>query len=119
MGRFSVTEAPALQPAFDYITGNAVGPFIDTNKDIIGPGGRVMGRLYLSKDTIEEMARELGLLGPALHQGLIDDAYHRGKLDALKEELGGDLYSVSASLGRWLDHIRPDVAPDPGEASNG
>lgn len=116
VGRFSVTEAPALQPAYDYITGNAVGPFIDTGKDIIGAGGRVLGRLYLSKDTVREMAQELGLLSaPVNAQVHLDDAYHRGKLDSLKEELGGDLYNVASHLGRWLDHIRADVAPGAGE----
>lgn len=108
-----------MTPAFDYVTGNAVGPFIDTGKDIIGAGGRVLGRLYLSKDTVEEMARELGLLGRAATQGAHDDAYFRGKLDGLKEEIGGDLYSVAMHLGRWLDHIRPDLAPGEGEGSDG
>lgn len=118
MGRFAVVEAPNLQPAFDYVTGNAVGPFIDTGKDIIGPGGRVMGRLYLSKDTVEEFARELGLLGPQTNSHLIDAAYHRGKVDALKEELGGDLHHVTAVLGRWLDHLRSDDAAAEGEDSH-
>lgn len=117
MGRFAVVEGPELQPAVDYVTNSAVGPFIDTGKDIIGAGGRNLGRLYLSKDTVEEMARELGILGTTVTHALVDDAYHRGKLDALKEELGGDLYSVSASLARWLDHIRPDLDASPGEAS--
>lgn len=117
MGRFTVVDAPALQPASDYVTGTAVGPFIDTGKDVIGAGGRVLGRIYLSKDTVTEMARELGLLGtPVDTQILLDDAYHRGKLDSLKEELGGDIYAVAARLGHWLDHIRPDVAPGEGEA---
>lgn len=119
MGRFAVTEAPAIPPyAFDYITGNAVGPFIDTGKDLIGPGGRIMGRLYLSRDTVEEFARELGLLGTQAGSALIDDAYHRGKLDSLKEDLGGDLVAVTAVLGRWLDHLRADLAPGQGEEAD-
>lgn len=118
MGRHSVVEAPDLQPAYDYVSGNAVGPFIDTGKDIIGPGGRVMGRLYLSKDTVEEYARDLGLLGDRVTQGLLDEAYHRGKLDALKEELGGDVRHITSVLSRWIDHVRSDDAPAQGEAAN-
>lgn len=115
MGRFAVVDAPTLAPAVDYVTNSAVGPFIDTGRDIIGAGGRVLGRLYLSKDTIGEMARELGLLGTSNTHALVDDAYNRGKLDALKEELGGDLYSVTTNLGRLLDHLRPELVAHSGE----
>ena len=118
MGRHSVVEAPTLQPAHDYVSGNAVGPFIDTGKDIIGPGGRVMGRLYLSKDTVEEYARDLGLLGGQVTNALIDEAYYRGKLDAIKEEIGGDIHHVATVLSRWLDHLRADDAAAQGEAED-
>lgn len=117
--RFKVVDAPTLQPAIDYVTGTGVGPFIDTGKDILGPGGRIMGRLYLSKDSVAEMARELGLVGGHADRSALDDAYHRGLLDGMKEDLGGDLYSVSTTLARWLSHISPDVPADSGEEADG
>lgn len=111
--RFKVIDAPTLAPAVDYVTGTAVGPFIDTERNVIDQAGRVLGRIYLSKDTVREMAHELGLVGGHADQATIDDAYYRGKLDALQEELGGDIHDVSATLRRWLAY----VAPDSGEVS--
>lgn len=111
--RFKVVDAPVLAPAVDYVTGTAVGPFIDTERNVIDQAGRILGRIYLSKDTIREMAHELGLIGGHADRSALEAAYHRGKLDGTKEELGGDLYSVSATLGRWLAY----VAADEGEGS--
>lgn len=111
--RFTVVTAPTKAPAVDYVTGTAVGPFIDTGRDIQDQAGRILGRIYLSKDTIREMAHELGLIGGHADRATIDDAYHRGKLDGLKEDLSGDIYSISATLGRWLAHLDAD----PGEGT--
>lgn len=99
MGRYKVVENPTLQPAVDYVTGNGVGPFIDTGRDIKF-GERTIGRLYLSKSTVAEMARELGLLETVSEQQL-QDRYNKGKLDALKEGLGDDLVRVADAFARW------------------
>lgn len=100
MGRYSVTEHPTLPPAVDYVTGTGVGPFIDTGRDIEGPGGRNLGRLYLSKSTVEEMARELGIIGTESHQAT-QAAYNQGMFDALQEGLSDDLVRVADTLSRW------------------
>lgn len=117
--RFKVTDAPTLAPGTDYVTGTGVGPFIDTGRDIRDQAGRNLGRLYLSKDTVREMAQELGLLGGPAGATAQMAAYNKGKLDALQEELGGDLYSVTDTLRRWLEYVAPagDPAAD-GEASS-
>lgn len=109
--RFTVTNAPERLPGVDYITGTAVGPFVDTGRDIEGPGGRNLGRIYLSKDTVAEMARELGIIKGHDENIAVQAAYNKGKLDGLKEELGGDIYSIADTLRRWLEHIAP--AGDP------
>lgn len=117
--RFKVTNAPELAPGVDYVTGTGVGPFIDTGKDITDMAGRKIGRLYLSKDSVAEMARELGLITSHDDNIAIQTAYSKGGLDMLKEELGGDLYSVADTLRRWLEHVAPagGAAAD-GEASS-
>lgn len=109
--RFKVVSAPEFAPGTDYVTGSGVGPFIDTGRDIRDQAGRNLGRLYLSKDSVAEMARELGLIGGHSDDTAIQTAYNKGKLDGLQEELGGDLYSVADTLRRWLEHVAP--AGDP------
>lgn len=103
--RFKVVDAPVLAPAVDYVTGTAVGPFVDTERNVIDQAGRILGRIYLSKDTVREMAQELGLIGGHADRSALDEAYHRGKLDGLQEELGGDIHDISATLRRWLAYV--------------
>lgn len=104
-----------MQPAVDYITNSSVGPFLDTGRNIKF-GDRIIGRLYISKSSVEEMAREFGLLGRT-DSVAVEQAYNQGKLDGLREELGGDLYSIADTLRRWLDHVAPSrvVAADSSE----
>jgi len=104
---FKVVSAPELAPGVDYVTGSGVGPFIDTQRDIRDQAGRNLGRLYLSKDSVAEMAREFGLIGGHADDTAINAAYNKGKLDGLQEELGGDLYSIADTLRRWLEHVAP------------
>lgn len=112
MGRFNVVTHPELQPAVDYVTSSAVGPFIDTGRDIKF-GDRKLGRIYLSKDTVAEMARELDLIdnGQASEEAL-QRAYNTGRLDQLKESLGGDIYRIVDVLERWLAFVRTGVESD-------
>lgn len=109
MGRFTVVDAPALQPAVDYITSSAVGPFIDTGRDIDFQG-RKIGRIYLSADTVREMASELGIISGGAAEEALQNAYITGKLDGLRETIGGDLYRVVDTLDRWLAVLRPHLA---------
>lgn len=53
-------ETPTLAPGDDYVTRSLKGPFIDTGLHI-KPGQARHGRVYLSIDTIREMAEILGL----------------------------------------------------------
>lgn len=57
---YTKVAAPALAPGDDYITRSLKGPFIDTGLQI-KPGQARHGRVYLSIDTIREMAQILGL----------------------------------------------------------
>lgn len=101
--RYSVTEYPTKAPAVDYITNSAVGPFVDTGRDVV-INGRVFGRIYLSESTVREMAESLGILETTT-QKQIDDAYLRGKVAALKEGLGDELVRVADVLARWGDAL--------------
>lgn len=107
MARYEITDAPTKQPAVDYVTGSGVGPFIDTGRDITF-GERKLGRIYLSKSTVAEMAREFGIIESASDEA-IRGAYAQGKLDALRETLDGDIRHVVSVLDRWLDGVRPHL----------
>lgn len=111
-GKYKIVDAPELQPAVDYVTGSGVGPFIDTGRDITF-GDRRLGRIYLSKSTVAEMAAELGITGGSATDEALQNAYVSGKLDGLRESLGGDLYRVVNTLERWLASLRTDLAPAP------
>ena len=111
MSRFKTTDTPELQPGVDYVTGSATGPFIDTGKDILF-GERVLGRIYLSKATVAELAREFGIIKDQATDEALQDAYFRGKLDGMKENVGGDLNAVVATLRSWLAYVDSDVAAD-------
>ena len=68
---YTKVAAPALAPGDDYITRSLKGPFIDTGLQI-KPGQARHGRVYLSIDTVREMAQILGLfdgLVPEEEQG--------------------------------------------------
>ncbi len=100
--RFELVAAPAMQPAEDLVTRSTVGPFVDTGAwTIPGPQRR---RIYLSVDTIRELAEVAGV-SPAA--GATDQqlahAYAMGALDTLKENLGGDLARVLVRLAHHLD----------------
>jgi hypothetical protein len=111
--RFSITEAPALEPAVCWITRSGQGPFIDTGVDI----GRMhieRGRIYLSFDALREMARVAGILdeGKSASVELKEiEWFNKGYSEALKENYG-DL------LTRLADRVGPgilDVAGVAGE----
>lgn len=98
--RWSMTDAPTLQPAVDFITKSPNGPFIDTGFDV---SFEQRGRMYLSVDTIKEMAEVAGLLENkkaqelSLHELEIENrGYERGLKDS--EELVGKLTSIISRM---------------------
>lgn len=98
--RWALVDAPTLQPAVDFITKSPNGPFIDTGLNVTF---EQRGRLYLSVETIKEMAEVAGLLDNknAQEKSLHDTAtYNRGYEDGLKEseELLGKLSTVTSRL---------------------
>lgn len=98
--RWALTDAPTLQPAVDFITKTPNGPFIDTGFNVTFEN---RGRIYLSVETIKEMAEVAGLLDNknaqelSLHELEIENrGYERGLRDS--EELVGKLTSVISRM---------------------
>ena len=116
--RWVLTDAPTLQPAVDFITKSPNGPFIDTGFNVTF---EQRGRIYLSVDTIKEMAEVAGLLENknAQEKKLHDEAnYNRGYEDGLKEseKLLGLLTSAAerlspAHLGAGISYMEIDEVP--------
>ena len=99
-------------PYRDAVTGSEKGPFIDTG--IIMPFDHSEGaarRVYLSLDTVREMAQMLGLVNdPDVAKKAITEAYNQGMLDAVKEGLDGDVRRVADRLGAVAQYLAGDVA---------
>ena len=98
--RWAVVDAPALQPAVDFITKSPNGPFIDTGLNVTF---EMRGRVYLSVETIKEMAEVAGLLENknAQEKNMHDEGnYNRGYEAGLKEgaDLLGKLTAVTDRL---------------------
>lgn len=98
--RWTLTDAPTLQPAVDFITKTPNGPFIDTGMNV---AFEQRGRVYLSVETIREMAEVAGLLDAknAQEASLYDlEIYNKGYKDGLNdgEELIGKLTATIARL---------------------
>lgn len=112
-GDFKLVKSPDRQPAVDFITRSAEGPFVDTGVDIrlrSQPGMPVVvERLYLSVSTVRFLAEVAGLSFGESEQYREDVASHearliaQGKLDGLKEGIGDDLANVARTLREWLD----------------
>lgn len=101
--RWSVTDAPTLQPAVDFITKSPNGPFIDTGLNVTF---EMRGRVYLSVETIKEMAEIAGLLENKNSQekSLHDiEIYNKGFKDGLKE--GTDLSGKLSDIRRHLSGV--------------
>lgn len=116
--RWAVVDAPALQPAVDFITKSPNGPFIDTGLNVTF---EMRGRVYLSVETIKEMAEIAGLLESrnAQEKNLYDEGnYNRGYEAGLKEgaELLGKLTTAverlsPAHLGAGVSYMEIDEVP--------
>jgi hypothetical protein len=128
---WTLTDAPTLAPAVDYVTGTSVGPFVDTGIEVAF-GNK--GRLYLAESTIREMAEQLGLfevrnaVAVELHETEIYNAGYKagltqsGELDGLLRtvadrlvpgpDLGADAAPVEGGVAP-LEHLPAPAADDP------
>lgn len=104
-GDFKVVTHPEQQPAVCFITGSAVGPFIDTGIDVIirrnpnVPFERQ--RVYISQAVIENFAQLLGFEGTqGVSDRLAEGFKAQGKIDFMNEGLSGVLVSLGDSLAR-------------------
>lgn len=98
-GRYHLTETPILSPGVDWLTRSPDGPLIDTGVDI---AFGATGRLYLSVETVRQLADVAGLfegfvLGDA--GDAIEVAREEGYGRALKENIIGQLGSIVDELG--------------------
>lgn len=102
--RYTVVPTAILPPGVDWVTRSPNGPLIDTGVDV---AWNERGRLYLSVDTIREMAETAGLFEtPDEIQERIDAAYAEGFSDGVKEELSGHLDGAVDQLGFLVDSLR-------------
>lgn len=72
---YTKVEVPAFAPGDDYITRSVKGPFVDTGLQI-KPGQARHGRVYLSKDTVREMAEVLGLFDGLVPEDVEHECAH-------------------------------------------
>ena len=98
--RWQMTDAPTLLPAVDFVTRSPNGPFLDTGINLTVEH---KGRVYLSVETLREMAEIAGILDTrtAQEKSLYDIAiYNKGFEDGLKggSDLIGKLDSVLSAI---------------------
>ena len=103
LSRFKLVETPALLPGECWFSGTPVGPFIDTGMDV--PFEK-RGRVYISIDTLREMAFDAGLFEGLVPEEKVQQAYDEGLLVATKENLGGSLDRLADELAGAADRIR-------------
>ena len=114
--RYSLTEAPTLAPGVCWISRTATGPFVDTGVDV----GRLhieRGRIYLSVETIRELARVAGVLdeGPSANAQLFaQEQFNKGYAEALKENYGDLIRHLSERVAAGV--VDPASAAGAGEA---
>ena len=123
--RWVLTDAPTLQPAVDFITKTPNGPFIDTGLNVTF---EQRGRMYLSVETIKEMAKVAGLLENKNAQQLTlhdRDMYNRGYEAGLKEgeDLVNKLMGITSRLAAGdfsdvLHSLDPDEIEPKADTSN-
>ena len=68
----TVVDECVLQPGQDYFSGQIIGPFIDTGRDIDFSAPE--GRIYISRDTILDWAGAFGAFHPDLAERLTTGA---------------------------------------------
>lgn len=127
-GRFGITETAEMMPGEDFLTRSIVGPFIDTRRHIEFEQARNRPRIYLSIDTIREMAEDLGLFDEYREQvkAAHDDAMNEGYALGIKENFDGDLAGIAdrldymaVTLRGGLRDLPTPVAPPSEDISGG
>ena len=102
--RFTVVTAPAQQPGHCWITHTSVGPFVDTGVDVsVGKIDR--GRMYISIDTLREMARVAGLFDeepPVSVELRKKEWFDKGYQQAM-EEVSND------AVSRFIEHASRNI----------
>lgn len=112
-GRFVVMAAAEQFPGVDFFTRSPNGPFVDMGQTLHilhKNDSKSIERVYLSAETVKEIAAALGLFDGYVHESEIEvpqetDDYLRGYADALKEALGADLLDVRDRLGFVADRL--------------
>lgn len=108
-GDFKLVTHPDRNPAVDFITRSSQGPFVDTGVDVQfrpQPGLPIITeRVYISVFTLRQLAQLAGIDGggDAFTDQREAELIALGKLEGMREELGGKLGDVADTLKRWLD----------------
>lgn len=108
---YELVEAPQHQPAVDFLTRSGQGPFVDTKIDVqYKPEDRGKKRVYLSVETIKYLAQVAGIDGGGAQHDAQRDAelIARGKLEAVKEQLGDRIIDLADTLDRISAAARLD-----------
>jgi len=113
--RFTLVEAATLSPGVDFITKSGVGPFIDTGYTTSFADGKSRSRVYLSLDSVREIAEQAGLFDPyrEMIEQARDEGYEQGYNVGIKENFNADLTDALDRLGSIADSLsvfRPDIA---------
>lgn len=117
---YSLVETATQIPGVDFVTRSPNGPFVDLGIVVhrFNPGaGASHERMYLSVDTVRELAVQAGLIPDPSAEPVEETPadpdyppatadYARGYLDALKERLDNDLNSALDTLGFLVDRLR-------------
>lgn len=106
--RYQLMPVALQNPGVDFITKSPNGPMIDTGKVVTFEEGRWGHHIYLSVDTIREMAEIAGLfegLSPTEEVDEETPEYKAGYADALKENLHGQLADIADRLGFVADRL--------------
>ena len=123
---YSLVSAAPLLPGTDWVTKSPNGPLIDTGVDI---KFNERGRLYLSVETLREMAEVAGLfdVAPVDNAADLAEQYELGRNAGIKEDINGrvgnivdQLVSCAAVLrdaGIFVGPVPEDV--DSAASSNG
>lgn len=127
--RYRLVEVPTFYPGADLLTRGVTGPFVDTGFDIpLELVNRRDARVYLSVDTIRELAQTAGILSEdaleAPDKGT--NEYLAGYKDATEDGLSELLVDISDRLRRVVylfsrldpaTAVEPEAEPGVGEAT--
>lgn len=122
--RYALVDQPQLNPAFDFITHNTNGPFVDTgltiNKFDSMFAEAHAARVYISVETLRELAEGAGLFEPYKDSNIeyYKDGYADGMVDGRRivEEEHGTARDLVAQLGGLGLHVAPVGVDAPAES---